>query len=630
MAQPRTWRLRRRLSPLAILAALALTASPRPSLAQDVTPERKDVPASGSATDPSTTLAKAIDAYIDARIEKEGIAPAPAADDAEFLRRLSLDVVGEAPKPREVIAFLGDHDPAKRAKKLDELLALPAASRSWAEFWTDVMDRESTTKQREEQFKAALRDWLTERLQGGAPFDEITRRMISAEGLVKENGAVGYVISYTGDKLAPDPMALASTTARVFLGIQIECAQCHDHPFANWKRDDFMGFAAYFARARLERDPVGTRPDRRELMKMTPEERTKALTAYRKMQVLAPLGIKEAAEGELQVEVQTVRNPGEKAPARPTPPPRPVGDKPATYVAAPRFLVPGSETTAAEGSRRALLGKLMTSDRTPYFAQCCANRIWGRLTGRPLVAPTEDLSDPNAAHDPALLALLAKGFRDLGYDHRAFVRAICLTAAYGRSSKLPPAATAAGNGEVSAAATLLRSEQAYARGVLRPIDARPLARALIAASLLGERGLEEVGPVLKEGVFRRFESVFGEANLDPKKYEETIPEALFLMNGPSPGTPKRPAGAPEMERPAAAARGPGIEVRRQRAIQRLLEREGDERERVTAVYLAALCRPATRSEIDDAIAFVKSSDPALAYEDLLWALLNSAEFRFNR
>lgn len=625
--------MQRRLAPslltptLLLLLALGRAVSPAPARAQDAGAGPSTGGTAGTpAADPAVALARAIDAYLDARIARDGIAVAPPCDDAEFLRRVSLDVVGEVPRPREVVAFLGDADAGKRARKLDELLARPEAARAWAEFWTDVIDRESTTKQREEQFKTAARDWLTARFEENLAFDEVVRRLISAEGLVKDNGAAGYVISYTADKLEPDPMALAATTARVFMGIQIECAQCHDHPFASWKRDDFMGFAAYFARARLERGRIGTPPAPRDLAKMTPEEREKAIADYRKMQVLAPVGIKEAAQGELHVEVQTARNPGDMAAPPPAMAPRTPDGKAATYVVAPRFFVPGAATASEGGTRREVLARLVTSEGDPYFALCCANRIWGRLTGRPLVAPTEDLSDPSAPHDPELLALLAKGLRDLRYDHRAFVRALCLTSAYARSSKL-----AHGDARPDAQA-LRRAEQAYAQGVVRPIDARPLARAFIAASLLGERGLDEAGPLMREGVLRRFEGVFGGANLDPKHYEETIPEALFLMNGPSPGTPQRPGGGggAGANRPAGP-RGPALETRRARAIERLLDRESDERERVTQVYLAALARPATKDEVADAIAFVRAApERAQGYEDLLWALLNSAEFRFNR
>jgi hypothetical protein len=176
----------------------------------------------------------------------------------------------------------------------------------------------------------------------------------------------------------------------------------------------------------------------------------------------------------------------------------------------------------------------------------------------------------------------------------------------------------------------VKAEQLYAQGVVHPIDARPLARALIDASFLGEFGFEEMPVARQEGLLRRFERVFGEANLDPKKYEETIPQALFVMNGPSPGAPRTgPNG--QSYGPQPQAQGPSLSERRHNAIRRLLAREDDERERVTRIYLAAFGRPARKAELEDALAYAKAAPDATdAYEDLLWALLNSAEFRFNR
>jgi hypothetical protein len=596
--------------------------------------------ADAKAASPSDALARSIDAYLDGRCAKEAVAAAPPADDAEFLRRVHLDVVGDSPRPDEVIAFLAQQDTDKRRRKVDELLARDEAARNWAEFWTDVLDRDATTKIREDQFKQGLRTWFEGEFKRGAPFDEVVRKLVAAEGELKDNGAIGFVLSYLDDKRQPDAKALAATTARVFMGLQIECAQCHDHPFADWKRDDFMGLAAFFARARSykETPPI----DRKALRRMSQEERDKKITELKKLIALLLPKISEADSGELEVEVQTVRNPGDK---RVPPPPRDAragnGGDPAKYVVAPRFIVPALATVspgASAGNRREALGRLITSDQDPYFAKCCANRIWGHLTGRPLVAPSEDMSDENAPHDPQLLAILAKGFRDLRYDHKAFVRAICLTAAYGRSSR-----SSADTTDKEQLAKLVKAESLYAQGVVRPIDSRPLARALVTASFLGDFDLDRLEGMGEETILRRFERIFGEANLDPKKYEESIPQALFMMNGPggggagpygAAGGAKGPlAGKAGMGQKGASGTPTSLEVRRRNAVKRLLARVDDPRERVTRLYVSALARPPRPLEIADALSYLQGltgEEEAVGYEDLLWALVNSAEFRFNR
>jgi hypothetical protein len=634
---------------LACGAATALVI--RSGRAEEATPAKPAAstaaaaPAKAGASD---QLAKAIDAYVAKRVQKEGIEPAPLADDAEFLRRVWLDIAGGTPDPVESIAVLADKDPEKRRKKIDELLAKQDTARNWAEFWTDVMEGEATTKKREDQIKIQFRTWFENQLHEGVAFDELTRRIISAEGYVQENGAVGYVLSYTGDSKNPDPKTLAATTARVFMGLQIECAQCHDHPFADWKRDQFMGLAAYFSRAKYYQQRIEPPLSRKELEKLPQAEREKLTAEFKMKQQRAPFGIRESEKGEFYAEVQTVRNPGEKAP-----PPAPTapaandknkkkngkekevekkiipgkGDEPAKYLVMPAFVAEVPATTGKDSKKdddanlRALLGKLITDPKNPFFARNCANRIWGRVTGRPLLAPSEDLSDQTAANDNELLALLGKGFKDVKYDHKQFLRAVCLTDAYQRSSR-----TTVDHSNKEEYAKLVRAEQLYAVGVVRPIDARPLARAIVGAVTVGAKSLDDVVEGrLQQALLVRFERLFGESNMDPKKYEETIPQALFLMNGQGTNRGGMRGGGKN------AKGGPAMVATPSQGIAGLMTRYEDPRERVTRIYLASLCRPPKKVEIDDALAFLKDAGgQGDAYEDLLWALLNSAEFRFNR
>ncbi len=604
--------------------------------------ETAPAPATQAAYKPgaSDALAKKIDEYINKKCEKEKVTQNAVAEDAEWLRRVWLDISGGAPDPNEVIQFLGDSDPEKRRKKIDQLLATDDFARNWAEYWTDVMDGEATTKKREDQIKIAFRSWFQDQLDKNVAFDELTKKVISAEGYLQDNGAVGYLLSYTDMGNQPDPKTLASTTARVFMGLQIECAQCHDHPFADWKRDEFMELAAFFARARRDQQKIEPPLTRKELEKLPEAEREKLVREFKKKQQQQPYGVKEMPKGEFYAEVQTVKNPGEgktqpstlgEKPAKPEDPKkakkegkkegRPAEGK---YLVVPQFaIVPALKLSGTDEKTklRETLAKLIVDPKNTYYSRNFANRVWGRITGRPLVAPSEDMSDPGAPHDPVLLDLLAKGFRDLKCDHRQFVRAICLSDAYARSSR-----TSVDHSDREAYARLVRAEQLYAVGVVRPIDARPLARSIISAITLGAKSLDDVAEGrMQQGLLNRFERLFGESNLDPKKYEETIPQALFLINGQ--GT-NRGGG---LNNKGKGRDGPALTAPPSAAIANLLSKYDDPRERVTRIYLAALCRPPRKAELDDALAFVKETGgQGDVYEDILWALVNSAEFRFNR
>lgn len=607
----------------------------------------------------SDAFAKKIDEYINKRCEKEKVTQNAVAEDAEWLRRVWLDIAGGSPDPNEVIGFLGDRDADKRRKKIDELLAKEDFARNWAEYWTDVMDGEATTKKREDQIKVAFRSWFQDQLSKNVPFDELTKKVISAEGYLQDNGAVGYLLSYTDMGNQPDPKTLASTTARVFMGLQIECAQCHDHPFADWKREEFMQLAAFFVRAKRDQQRLEPPLTRKELEKLPEAEREKLKREFQKKQQQQPYGVKEMAKGDFYAEVQTVKNPGEGK-AQPPAAPTKLGstDKPAAganpatpaapktkkeekkeekekkannkpadgkYLVAPQFaIVPALAIKGLDDKTqlRDLLSKLIVDGKNGYYSKNFANRVWGRLTGRPLVAPSEDMSDAGAPHDSALLDLLAKGFRDLKCDHKQFVRAVCLSDAYARSSR-----TSVDETNREAYAKLVRAEQLYAVGVVRPIDARPLARSIISAITLGTKSLDDVAEGrLQQGLLGRFERLFGESNLDPKKYEETIPQALFLINGQ--GTNR---GGALGGKKGGGKEGKALTAPPSAAVSSLLSRYDDPRERVTRIYLASLCRPPRKAELDDALSFVKEAGgEGDAYEDILWALVNSAEFRFNR
>jgi hypothetical protein len=254
-------------------------------------------------------------------------------------------------------------------------------------------------------------------------------------------------------------------------------------------------------------------------------------------------------------------------------------------------------------SRREAFARMVTHPRNPYFRPAVVNKVWSLLLGRAIVSMQEDLSEKTAVRDQALLALLAKGFSDLKHDMRDLVRAIAKTRAYGRTSRGPA------NEDM---------EACHAKAVVRPIDGRPLARSLASALFLGEEGGEPARRIQEERFMVGFERLFGETNLDPRRYEETVPQALKVMNQ----GPLAAGRRGQRELPGAAPVA---------ALGRLLDRFDAPRERVTRIYLSTVARPPTRPELDLAIQFLEQAGGGGdAYEDLVWALVNSSEFRFNR
>ena len=181
--------------------------------------------------------------------------PAPLTSDEQFLRRVFLDLTGTLPTPAQQVAFVADSTPDKRAKAIDRLLDSDAHARHWARFWRDVVTARLTNR-RSMGLTRAFEEWMFERLRAKDDWRSITRAILTAEGELRftlntpmpENGGLFFLVAHDG----PEAEERAAETSRVFLGIQIQCAQCHDHPTEKWKRTQFHEFAAYFARIKYD------------------------------------------------------------------------------------------------------------------------------------------------------------------------------------------------------------------------------------------------------------------------------------------------------------------------------------------------------------------------------------------
>lgn len=335
------------------------------------------------AEDPSETLARAerrrsmatrIDDLIGARLKEAQVSPAARTEDAEFLRRAWLDLCGVTPRVSDVREFLADQRPDKRERLVERLLASPAHSNHLANRWREVLLPSGTEIERIDR-AIGVQNWLRSQFSDNIRYD----RFVSEFLVAREGSEAGPALFYTSLELKPEKLAAA--TARTFLGVQIECAQCHHHPFDHWKQEEFWGYAAFFARLRQPREGV-----------------------------MVDARIEDLDTGEVTL------------PNKDT-------------VIAPRF--PGADVDAPQdrGTRREQLAIWMASRDNPYLARAAVNRIWAHLFGRGLVEPVDDLSPQHPASHPELLDELTRWFVRSGFDQRELYRVLIATETYQRTSQ---------------------------------------------------------------------------------------------------------------------------------------------------------------------------------------------------
>jgi hypothetical protein len=529
------------------LALLALAAGAI-GVVGAATADRK--PAASNRTEPSAAPRSAlIDAHFTSEWTRSGVTPAALADELTVLRRASLALMGTIPSLEEIRAFEADTSPDRLARRVRAMLADTRFADYFAErlarAWVGV-SREPFLVYRRERFTR----WLAEQLHQNRPYDALVRDVIATDGLWTSEPAANFVTAaYANEDL--DENVLAARTVRGFLGQRIDCAQCHDHPFAHWKQKEFQGLAAFYGQSAVSLQGVVDQPRMFE----------KTL--------------------ELRIEDPTTKTENIVAPGVP-------------------FL---PECLPADGSRRDRLAAWITDAKNDRFPRAAVNRVWGLLFGRAYVQPVDDLPDPGD-EKTVLLDRLGADFRASGYDLRRLIEQIVLSTPFRASSSLPDADEAAYASAEAAWAvfpmTRLRPEQVIGAmiqaGSLRTIDQNS---SLVARTFR----------FFREQDFVRDYGDAGEAELDPRS--GTVSQALLRMNG-KPTRDLFDAG------PFNAA-------------GRLASMAGDE-SLVDLCFLVTLTRRPTPEERDHFLPSVRDTKKdarSRATEDLLWALVNSAEFSWD-
>jgi hypothetical protein len=417
-------------------------------------------------------VANAIDRRLAQSLESARVPPTPRAEDAEFLRRVYLDLVGRVPSVAEARAFLADKRSDRRERLIDQLTARPAFTNHLARVFRAAWAPQATTNLQTQHLGLALEAWLAEQLHKDARYDILVRDLLTApldyldrraDGPSPMTSAISPVVFYQAGDLKPE--TVTSNLARLFLGVRLECAQCHDHPFDKWTRKQFWQTAAFFA-------PVAP-----------PEP-------GQKPGPLQPLALRRQVQDTL--------------------------DK-TTYQA---HFLDGREPdwSADPDPRRVFAGWLTTADN-PFFARVAVNRVWAQLFGVGLVDPVDDFGPHNEPSHPELLDDLARLFAAKGhFDLRQLVRGMARSAAYQRTSRL----THPGQKE----------PRLYARMNVKGLSAEQLFDSLVLATGYREAVPRVALPVFgfEKGSPRgQFLAAFG-GGASRSDMQTSILQALMLMN----------------------------------------------------------------------------------------------------
>ena len=506
-----------------------------------------------------------IDRHIFAKLRTLHLLPSELCPDHVFLRRVYLDVLGVLPTPEEVREFLTDARPDKRARLIDRVLERPEFADFWALKWSDLLRNEEKALDR--KGVQAFHQWIRDSIAQGKPLNEFAREVIAARGSTYGEPAANYYRSLR------DPYSRAEATAQVFLGIRLQCAKCHNHPFDHWTQNDYHGLAAFFARVQY-RILENNKRDRLDTHEFDGEQ----IVWFDRESEL-----KHPKTGE------NVR---------------------------PLFLGAPTPALAADADRLQALADWVARPDNPFFARAQVNRVWYHLLGRGIVEPNDDFRASNPPANGPLLDALAQDFAAHRFDLKHLIRTILNSRTY----------------QLSAAAndTNRDDEANFSHALVRPLQAEVLLDALSqvtgvpvqftgyplgvrAGQLPGVRVSLSRGDRPTEG--ERFLKQFGKPDRlltceCERSTDTTLGQAFQLITG-------------ELLNQMLAEKD-------NRLGRRLAAGKSDAAI-IEELYLAALGRPPTERERRSAGGVVeKSKDRRAALEDVLWGLVNAKEFLLRR
>lgn len=557
---------------------------------------------------PQVAAETTIDRLVLDKLSKLGVVPSEVCTDAEFLRRASLDITGTLPTAAEVEAFLADASADKRSRKIDELLERPAYAAWWATKLCDLTGNNpqwmAETAFRSEQ-SAQWYDWIYARLRENVPYDELVARIVLSVGRQEGQSYADYAHEMTAYVRRDKPADFADRAtmphywsrrtftsaedralgvAYAFLGMRLQCAQCHKHPFDQWSQDDFQKFAAFFSGI-----TYGVSGEARD--------------DYNRMQ--DELGLRGKNGNEMRRMMSDLARKGTSVPFR------------ELYVTAARRggartarLLAGEEVDlSAAGDPRAPVMEWMRRKDNPYFARAFVNRAWAHYFHAGIVNPPDDMNLANPPSNAALLEYLADGFIKHGYDMKWLHREITNSAAYQRSWRPNE--------------TNLHDLRNFSRAIPRRLPAEVAYDAIVCATASSTR----LAALEKEPASRAISHASIASRTSPAGY------AMQVF-----GKPARETTC-DCERSGEPTLLQSVYLQNDRDVTTLIDRGGwvaeaarqgrPPEELVRQAYLRTLSRPPNQPELQRSLAYLSESSSAEGLRDLVWALINTKEFVVN-
>jgi hypothetical protein len=402
--------------------------------------------------------------------EQASIKPSSVATDEEFLRRVYLDLIGRIPNIQEASGFLQAKESGKRQKLVEYLINHPDYAKNFANQWTVLLIGRKTRDR--DLDRGALSAWLRKQFNGDRPWNEVAYDLITAKGSNKENGAINFPLAHLEFGAVP----LTSITTRVFLGQQIQCTQCHDHPSNDWKQADFWGINAFFKGVK-----------KHEIMTI------------------------DASGAEVVDHIELVDEPS---------------DAFASYdkrnglvgIAFPKFLDGRKISQGMDVDRRVELGKFIADPKNMDLAKAFVNRMWGHFLGRGFVHPVDDFGPHNPPSHPELLDELTKEFVDSNYDVKTLIRWITSSQAYNLTSTITK-----GNE---------KDETLFSHMALKPMTPEQLFDSLLTATAAHKAGSGNADDRKRDDWLKQFVFAFSnDEGEEGSSFTGTIPQALMMMNG---------------------------------------------------------------------------------------------------
>ena len=484
-----------------------------------------------------------IDEHVFAKLKRLNIVPAKISTDNQFLRRAYLDVTGAPPTPEESLEFLASTDENKRAQLIDKLLETPEYAEVWATRLSDVFRVGGGTGPKASR---KMFHYLRKAVAADRPYSALVAEMLTSSGGVSRSAPANFYRTSFDVKPEDAPITVSQT----LLGIRLDCARCHNHPFEKWTQDDFWGFAAFFGRAEFKFTSLD-----------------------------ASLILKDRSE---------VINPGTK------------------QLAVPKYLDGPVETEGPDEDIREKLASWITSAKNPWFSRAIVNRVWKHYMGRGIVEPVDDFRVTNPPTNPALLDALAEDFSRNNFSLRHLSRRILNSRVYQLSSEFNESN---------------RGDQLnYASYYVKRLMAEQLMDAV--SQVAGEpetfRGMKagSRSMAIPAGAPNYFLSTFGRPMfrdvICDRDEQPAMAQAMHLIAGDT------------LHKKITSQKG---------ALSRMLDDPYlKDEDIVRRLFFSALVRSPEKAEVDSALAPVREKGKEArrkAYEDLLWALLNSKEFLYN-